>query len=222
MRFQRNAKIFRGRLDAAPLAGVFFLLVIFMLLASLVYTPGIPIQISANAASASAPRALISVNKEGEIVFENRTYPTNAWEQLRVALKNLSPKTTLVLKSSPNVPRETVQRLRDLTRLLELGFETGTSGIQLPTSTKVVGTTNRTVVVAINLAGQYFFENQLTSETSLKTRLAHEATNSTAPLTLIVLADKGVEYDSVVRLAQIAEEAGIRQALLQQRPSKIQ
>lgn len=40
MRFARNARIFRGQLDAAPFAAVFFLLVIFMMLGSLVYTPG--------------------------------------------------------------------------------------------------------------------------------------------------------------------------------------
>ena len=42
MRFPRNAKIFRGQLDAAPLAGVFFLLLIFFLLSSrLAFTPGV-------------------------------------------------------------------------------------------------------------------------------------------------------------------------------------
>ena len=40
MKFPRNARIFRGQLDAAPFAAVFFLLVIFMMLGSLVYTPG--------------------------------------------------------------------------------------------------------------------------------------------------------------------------------------
>jgi len=40
MKFPRNAKIFRGHLDVAPFAGVFFLLVMLMMLASLVYTPG--------------------------------------------------------------------------------------------------------------------------------------------------------------------------------------
>ena len=41
MRFARHAKIFRGPLDPAPVAGVLLLLMIFMLLGSLVYTPGV-------------------------------------------------------------------------------------------------------------------------------------------------------------------------------------
>jgi len=40
MRFARHARIFRGPLDAAPLAGVAFLLILFLVLTSLVYTPG--------------------------------------------------------------------------------------------------------------------------------------------------------------------------------------
>ncbi len=133
MRFQRNAKIFRGRLDAAPLAGVFFLLLIFMLLASLVYTPGIP--------------------------------------------------------------------------------------IQLPSSQKTIGVSGPTVVVAINVAGQFFFENQMISEAQLKSHLAAEAGKASAPLTLVVLADKAVEYAVIVRLAELAEQAGIQHSLLQVRPS---
>jgi biopolymer transport protein ExbD len=143
MRFQRNAKIFRGRLDAAPLAGIFFLLLIFLLLASLVYTPGIPIQISGKSARAA---------------------------------------------------------------------------IELPSAKSFAGTTNPTVVVAINFAGQFFFENQIIGEPQLKSRLTAEANQATSPLTLVVLADKQVAYDTIVRVTQLAEEAGITKALLQQRP----
>lgn len=219
MTFQRNAKIFRGRLDAAPLAGVFFLLIIFMLLASLVYTPGIPIGLSANAGGASRPGKEISLAKNGTVVFEKKTYATNGLEQLREDLKRLPPRTTLVLRSAPNAPRETIERIRDMARILELNLETTGASIELPVSQNVIGTTNRTVVVAINIAGQYFFENQLISETKLKSQLTAEVQKTSSPLTLVVLADKGVEYDSIVHLAQLAEESGIQQALLQQRPS---
>ena len=40
MKFARNARLLRSQLDVAPFAAVFFLLVIFMMLGSLVYTPG--------------------------------------------------------------------------------------------------------------------------------------------------------------------------------------
>ena len=45
MKFPRNARIFRGRLDVAPFAAVFFLLATFLLLGSLVYTPGVRLEL---------------------------------------------------------------------------------------------------------------------------------------------------------------------------------
>ena len=51
MKFPRNARISRGHLDAAPFAGVLFCLLIFLLLASLVYTPGVLINLPTSASS---------------------------------------------------------------------------------------------------------------------------------------------------------------------------
>ena len=46
MKFARNAKPFTGQLDVAPFAGVFFLLILFLVLnSSLVPPPGIRIQL---------------------------------------------------------------------------------------------------------------------------------------------------------------------------------
>ena len=45
MRFPRQARIFRGQIDAVPVVGVFFVLLIFLLLkSSLVFQPGISIE----------------------------------------------------------------------------------------------------------------------------------------------------------------------------------
>ncbi len=130
MRFARNAKVFRGQLDAAPFAGVFFLLVIFLLLASLVYTPG-----------------------------------------LRV-------------------------------------------GIQLPESTDMADAERATIAVDVDASGQLYFENQFAQEAQLKSRLRAAVTNSVEPLTLVVRADKAVQYSSLIRLTLLAREAGIKEVLL--------
>ena len=45
MKFPRNARIFRGQLDAAPFASVFFLLVIFVMLGSVLQTPGVRVDL---------------------------------------------------------------------------------------------------------------------------------------------------------------------------------
>ena len=135
MKFPRNAKIFRGQLDAAPLAGVFFLLCIFLLLnSSLVFTPGVRLDL-----------------------------PT--------------------VRGSP-----------------------------LP------GIAGPTVVVALDVAGALYFENQLMQERELRARLRLAAANATN-LTLIVQADKGVKLDSFYELSKLASEVGIQQVLVAARPA---
>ncbi len=134
MRFPRNAKIFRGQLDAAPFAGVFFLLVIFLLLNStFVFTPGVRIQ------------------------------------------------------------------------LPELG--------DLP------GVANPTRVVALDRYGQVYYENQVIAEDRLKDRLQEAARETKEPLTLVVQADKKVTLDAWMRLSSLAREAGIKEVLIEARPS---
>src|SRR6266508_6360058 len=113
MRFPRNKQIFRGTFDVGPFAGVFFLLLIFVLLnSSLVFTPGVP--------------------------------------------------------------------------------------IHLPETEELPGTAGKTVVVAVDSAGQIYFDHQITQEKSLRERLTEEANAAQEPLTLIVQADEDVKYKTIV------------------------
>jgi biopolymer transport protein ExbD len=130
MKFPRNARIFRGQLDAAPFAAVFFLLVIFMMLGSLVYTPGARLQ------------------------------------------------------------------------------------LQLPRADGFPGTDKPTVSVAVDRDGRLYYENQWIEENDLRGRLREAAKKSPEPLTLVVQADKSVSYETCLRLALLARDAGIAEALL--------
>ncbi len=130
MRFPRNARLLRSQLDVAPFASVFFLLVIFMMLGSLIYTPG-----------------------------------------ARVAL-------------------------------------------QLPRAEGLAGTDKPTVSVAIDADGRLYYENQRIEEQALRTRLQEAARKSSEPLTLVMQADKSVSYEQLLRLALLARDAGMSDALL--------
>jgi biopolymer transport protein ExbD len=70
------------------------------------------------------------------------------------------------------------------------------------------------VSVAVGADGRFYFENQIVSESQLKSSLASAVKNSRAPLTLVVHADKAVTYDQLVRLTLLARDAGIQNALL--------
>jgi biopolymer transport protein ExbD len=130
MKFPRNARILRGHLDAAPFAAVFFLLVIFMMLGSLVYTPGARLE------------------------------------------------------------------------------------LQLPQANGLPGTDKRPVWVAIDADGRLYYENQGIEENDLRRRLQAVVKKSAEPMTLVVYADKAVSYEKCLRLAVLAREAGISEALL--------
>ena len=130
MRFPRNAHILRSQLDAAPFAAVLFLLVIFMMLGSLVYTPGARLE------------------------------------------------------------------------------------LQLPQANGLPGTDKPTVSVAIDADGRLYYENQWIEESNLRRRLQEAVKKSAEPLALVVQADKAVSYEKWFRLALLARDAGIFEALL--------
>ncbi|MCL5096619.1 MAG: biopolymer transporter ExbD [Candidatus Omnitrophica bacterium] len=134
MKFPRNARIFRGQLDAAPFAGVFFLLVIFLLLnSSLVFTPGVRIQL---------PEA------DGQAM----------------------------------------------------------AGVAKPST-----------IVAMDLNGQLYYENQVIQESDLRQRL-EKAVKIHHDLALVVQADKAVRLEAFFRLSKLASEVGIGEVLLAGRP----
>ena len=74
MKFPRNARIFRGRLDATPFALVFFLLVIFLMLSSLVYTPGVRLELpTANdLAGTDQASVAVAIDANGQFYFQNQ------------------------------------------------------------------------------------------------------------------------------------------------------
>jgi biopolymer transport protein ExbD len=128
MKFPRNARIAKGSLEAAPWAAVMFLLVIFLMLGALLYTPGVH--------------------------------------------------------------------------------------IQLPEANNLPGTDHPTITVAMDANGRLFFQNQLIQESRLRECLAEAGKATTEKPTLLILADRMVSYENLVRLTQIARTAGIESAVL--------
>jgi biopolymer transport protein ExbD len=120
MKFPRQARIFCGPLDPAPVAGVMMLVVIFMLVASLLYTPGVLIQLptAEPLAVTDNPTVVVEVDSGGQCFFENK--PVDE-AQLKAALKGRlrspalqSGKLVLVLLADKAVRNEVLTRLEAL------------------------------------------------------------------------------------------------------------
>ena len=119
MKFPRNARIFRGQLDAAPFATVFFLLVIFMMLGSLVYTPGVHIRlpVADNLTGTDSPTVKVAIDANGRLYFENQVIEeAQLRSELRKAANASSEPLTLVIQADQAASQEMLVRLSLLAR----------------------------------------------------------------------------------------------------------
>jgi biopolymer transport protein ExbD len=190
MRFARHAKIFRGPLDAAPVAGVLLLLMMFMLLGSLVYTPGVLVDLGQP----------IVVTSSNYIAFAGKNYKPGELDQLREDLKSAPGNGGFKVTMQPGADPDLGQTVSNL-------FQ-----VTLPDGLNLAGTDNATVVVAVNFRGQCFYENRLVQDADLKIEFARRlklAARDSRKLTLVLLMDKATEYQVLTRLEELAREAGI-------------
>jgi biopolymer transport protein ExbD len=120
VRFPHHTKIFRGQIDAAPFVGVFFLLVIFMLLqSSFVFIPGLPIQLpeADNLPGTDNPTLAMAVDGSGNFYFENQLCDANRLrDQLRAAVAGSHEPVTLVVQLHHETKVDVFLRLAILAR----------------------------------------------------------------------------------------------------------
>jgi len=119
MKFPRNARMFRGHLDAAPFAGVFFCLVIFVLLASRLYTPGVSMiqlpESQTDLPGVAGPTVAVAMNPNGQLFFQNQIIQAQKLEvRLREEVKKSTEPLTLVVMADKDVTLEKLDRLYDL------------------------------------------------------------------------------------------------------------
>jgi biopolymer transport protein ExbD len=119
MKFPRNARVFRGQLDAAPFAIVFFLLVIFLLLGSLVYTPGVHLRlpVAGELPGTDKPTIAVAIDPNGRLYFENQLIQEDRLrERLRSAVKASPEPLTLLVQADKAVSYDQLMRLSTLAR----------------------------------------------------------------------------------------------------------
>jgi biopolymer transport protein ExbD len=142
MKFPRNARIFRGSLDAAPFVSVFFLLVIFVLLGSLVYTPGIKVPLrlpqASGLAGADHPAVAVAVDNSGQLYFQNqRIGEIEFSNQLQQIVRKSQRPLSLVVRADTAVTYGILVHLEVLAR------ETGVQEMLLATLPRVSDPTSR-------------------------------------------------------------------------------
>lgn len=124
MKFQRQVKPFRGQLDVAPFAAIFFLMLCFFMMGSILYTPGVTMQVSPPVADGFAgtdkPTVTMAITAGGQFIFDNEVVEEG---DLKAALQKKianTPKAdkglTLVLIPDKSVSYEVLTQVRTLAR----------------------------------------------------------------------------------------------------------
>jgi biopolymer transport protein ExbD len=119
MRFPRNTKLLRSPFDIAPFAAVFFLLVIFVMLAVFLPTSGIPLQLPAagDLPGTDKPSVAVAVDSSGRFYFENQIVnEARLNSALKSAAKNSREPLTLVIHADKSVTYDQLVRLTMLAR----------------------------------------------------------------------------------------------------------
>jgi len=120
MRFPRSIKPFRGQLEMAPFLSVLFLLAILLMFgSSLVFTPGIPIDLpeSADLPGTANPSVAVALDAEGHLYFENQIIDEpRLKEKLTAAVDQTKEPLTLVVQADRQVKHESLAKLALLAR----------------------------------------------------------------------------------------------------------
>ena len=82
-----------------------------------------------------------------------------------------------------------------------------------PAADNLPGVEGRTVAMAVDSQGQFYFENQAVTERVLVNGLTVAAKSAREPLTLVIHADRAVTYEQLAHLTLLAREVGITNAL---------
>jgi biopolymer transport protein ExbD len=121
MKFPRNARLLRTQFEAAPFASVLFLLVIFILLGSMVYTPGVRVSLqlprTEEIPGTDHPSVSVAVTADGQYYLENQLIDEAALtNRLRSAVRKSPEPLTLVLQADKAVTEEILIHISILAR----------------------------------------------------------------------------------------------------------
>jgi biopolymer transport protein ExbD len=220
MRYPRNVKIFRGGIDAAPFAGMFFVTMLMMMLFySHVFFPGVPIELGPETEEPSVGPRAVRVLKHGELMFLGVPMPVEALDkELQTRAQRGTLPRRVVLETDHGADSALAERVQTSLTAAGIAIKLPGSRLELPEDAGFTGAANPVLVVAMNLNGQIFFEQQLLREEVLQERLMMAVERSSEPLTLVLQADKMVPLHKITRLSQIARRAGIKRVQLATRP----
>jgi biopolymer transport protein ExbD len=140
MRFPRTTKIFHGQIDAAPVAGVFFLLVIFVLLhSSLVFPPGVHVRLpeADDLPGTTGSSPMVAIDAREQLYFESQIITASKLkERLQAAVRESAEPLTLIVQADGKVSLDATTKIISMARAV--GIREAVIGTRPPISPAVI------------------------------------------------------------------------------------
>jgi biopolymer transport protein ExbD len=139
MKFKRRVAIFSGQLELTPLVDVVLLLLIFFVLSSsLMFSPGLKVDLPESTASTNVRTTdlVLVITDKNEVYFRDKLIsPLEDYEQLRAELRNVK------LAHSDETPRLIVQADRKIPlgraiTIMDIAWEEGFNNLAIATQPK--------------------------------------------------------------------------------------
>lgn len=218
MKFPRNTRIFRGQLDMAPVACLFFATALMLFLHSqVVFVPGVRVDLHP---ITDTNRPSLYIDSQDLFHYAADTMSSAAFvKKLRADAEKGRAPNAIILQVEPGATTNAINAVRTVAAELSVALEPPGMRIALPVSTNQPGVNGPSVIVAVNANGQFFYENQLVQkEADLEAKLAQAAAAARQPLTLELKMDRAVVMDTFVRLSDMARKVGFDRVVIATRP----
>lgn len=142
MKFPRNAKLLRSPFDVAPFAAVFFLLVIYLLLAALLPAPGLSLSLptadDSRLPGADQPTVAVAIDANNRVFFSNQLVgEAELTARLRRAAARSRGPLTLIIQADKSVKYD------ELVRVALLARDAGIYNVLLATQPRVITAPNQ-------------------------------------------------------------------------------
>lgn len=137
MKFPRNAKLLRSPFDVAPFAAVFFLLVMYLLLAALLPAPGLSLNLptadDSRLPGADRPTVAVAIDANNRVFFSSQLVnETELTAQLRQTAARSRGPMTLVIQADKSVA------YGELVHVALLARDAGIYNVLLATQPRVI------------------------------------------------------------------------------------
>ncbi len=202
------------------IATVFLLLLIVMsIYSTFVYIPGLPVNLSKPSKKDIGNYQMAIIKTNGNIVFDKKeSTETEFLNRLNNDIKTIQTNRPFYISPEPGTSSVFIKNLIKQLEGLNINAQIAYDFPDLPAAEPFIGATVAPVFVAVDPEGLFFFEDQPTDESQLRIKLSKLSVKTKEPLTLVIIADKSVPYEFIIKIGTIAHSAGINKILLTTKP----